>query len=340
MPNVKVLAAGAAACGAAAGLVTGGVTLALGHRFISEFTRPGVTIDPHSPLWGGWTFPEAIAEPPRELQRSVTFVSADGAALRGEFWAQPHAASTIIISHGFHLPCAHFRSVAALEYSHGVNLFLFDYRGHGESAQIPTTCGNAEVNDLIAAVQVAAGQPETRPNSVYIHGFSMGAAVALLMPQQPAVAGIIADSPYARLDEMILLIIAQLFDQETAQLQGPARVVRRLIPLLTHLTFTSGRILFQARYHHRLIARPEHAIQRHVRAQARQSFSMAPAPILLIHAERDPLIAVRHARRLAAAARVVGRPIQEYYTPSPIHCGSYGHDPQRYMALLQRFLAA
>lgn len=339
MPTVKALAAGVAAGAAAVSLVAGGVTLALGHRFISEFTRPGVTLDPDSPLWGGWKFPEAIAEPPRELQRSVRFVSADGVALRGEFWAQPQMAPTIIISHGFHLPSAYFRSVAALEYSHGVNIFLFDYRGHGQSARIPTTCGNAEVNDLIAAVQVATGQVETRSNAVYIHGFSMGAAVALLMPPQSAVAGIIADSPYASLDEMILLIMAQIFEDETARLHGPARLVRRLIPMLTHLTLTSGRILFQTRYRGRLVARPEHAIQRHAHVQTHEPH-IVPPPMLLIHAELDPLIAVRHAHRLAAAARLVGRSVQEYYTPSPIHCGSYGHDPQRYMSLVQHFVAA
>jgi uncharacterized protein len=159
--------------------------LALGHRLISEFTRPGVSLDPDSPLWGGWTFPEVNSEPPQELRRGIRFVSADGAALRGEFWAQPQMAPTIIISHGFHLPSLHFRSVAALEYAHGANVFLFDYRGHGESEQLLTTCGAAEVNDLIAAVQVAAAQSETRSNAVYIHGFSMGAAVALLMPPHP-----------------------------------------------------------------------------------------------------------------------------------------------------------
>ena len=339
MPNMKLLATGAAASGAAGVLCAGGVLFALGHRFISEFTRPGVSLDPHGALWGGWTFPQAVEEPSRERQRSVRFVSADGALLRGEFWAQPQAAPTIIISHGFHLPSVHFRSVAALEYAHGANILLFDYRGHGESAQIRTTCGAAEVNDLIAAVQLAAGQAETQSNAVYIHGFSMGAAVALLMPPQPAVAGIIADSPYARLDEMILLVIAQIFDQETAQLRGPARVVRRLIPLLAYLTLTSGRILFRARYHRQLVARPERAIQRRLWAKTRESHTEAP-PMLLIHAERDPLIAVRHAHRLVAVARLVGTPVQAYYTPSPIHCGSYGHDPQRYMALVQQFLAA
>jgi alpha-beta hydrolase superfamily lysophospholipase len=336
---MKVLATGVAASGAAVSLVVGGVMVALGLRFVNEFTRPGVTLDPHSTLWGGWKFPEAIAEPPRERQRSVRFVSADGALLRGEFWAQPQAAPTIVISHGFHLPSVHFRSVAALEYAHGANVFLFDYRGHGESAQILTTCGAAEVNDLIAAVQLAAGQPETRSNAVYIHGFSMGAAVALLLPPQPAVAGIIADSPYARLDEMILLVITQIFDQETAQLRGLARVVCKLIPLLAHLTLISGRILFRARYHRQLVARPERAIQRRRWAKTRESRTEAP-PMLLIHAERDPLIAVRHAHRLVAVARLVGRPVQEYYTPSQIHCGSYGHDPQHYMALVQQFLAA
>jgi alpha-beta hydrolase superfamily lysophospholipase len=328
------------AAGAAAGaVIVSGSALALGHRFISEFTRPGVSLDPSSALWGGWTFPQASAEPPRERQRSVRFVSADGAPLRGAFWAQPQAAPTIIISHGFHLPSIHFRSVAALEYAHGANVLLFDYRGHGESAQIRTTCGAAEVHDLIAAVQVAAEQPETRANAVYIHGFSMGAAVALLMPPQPAVAGIIADSSYARLDEMILLVIAQIFDQETAHFRGPARVLRRLIPLLAHLTLTSGRILFRARYHHQLVARPDRAIQQHLWAKTHASQTATP-PLLLIHAERDPLVAVGHAQRLVAIARLMGTPVQAYYTPSPIHCGSYGHDPQRYMALVRQFVAA
>src|SRR5258708_32224076 len=58
-------------------------------------------------------------------------------------------------------------------------------------------------------------------------------------------------------------------------------------------------------------------------------------PILLIHAEEDPLIALHHAHRLVAAARAVGRSIQAYYTPCGIHCGSDGNDPRRFMGLVQ-----
>ncbi len=61
--------------------------------------------------------------------------------------------------------------------------------------------------------------------------------------------------------------------------------------------------------------------------------------ILLIHAEEDPLITLHHAHRLVEAARASGRSIQAYFTPCAIHCGSYGHDPQRYMALVQQFVA-
>jgi pimeloyl-ACP methyl ester carboxylesterase len=313
--------------------------LVLGRRFLEEFTRPGVIVEPGTPQWGGWTFPESAAEPPTELQYALTFQSADGALLRGEFWAQTQSAPTIIISHGFHFPSVHFRSVAALEYAHGANILLFDYRGHGQSVLIPTTCGNAEVNDLVAAVDVAASQPETSRGQIYIHGFSMGAAVAILLPPHAAVAGIISDSSYARLDEMIRMIIIQILDQEISRWHGPARAVRALIPALTCLTFLGGQLLFQARYRHSLVARPDQTIGDHPVKQTLCAAGMMSPPILLIHAEDDPMVAFHHARRLVAAARTAGRSIQEYYTPCDIHCGSYGHDPHRYMALLQEFIA-
>jgi uncharacterized protein len=321
------------------GLAIGCIMLVLGRLFLKEFTRPGVIVEQGTPQWGGWTFPKSADEPPTELQHAVTFPSADGALLRGEFWAQTQSAPTIIISHGFHFPSVHFRSVAALEYAHGANILLFDYRGHGESVLIPTTCGNAEVNDLVAAVDVAASQPETSFGQVYIHGFSMGAAVAILLPPHEAIAGIIADSPYARLDEMIRMIIAQILDQKMSKWHVPARAFHILIPALTHLTFQGGRLLFHARYRYSLQARPDQTIGSHsVKQTVRAADTMSP-PILLIHAKDDPMVALHHASRLGAAARSAGRAIQEYYTPCNIHCGSYGYDPHRYMALLLDFLA-
>ena len=328
-----------AALTAVLGFTTAGLMLLLGRRGLEELTRPGVSVEPGTPQWGGWTFPDVAGEPPAALRRAVTFQSADGARLCGEFWAQPGCAPTIIISHGFHFPSVRFRSVAALEYAHGANILLFDYRGHGTSALLPTTCGNAEVHDLLAAVEVASGQPETLRGQVYIHGFSMGAAVALLLPPHAAVAGIIADSAYARLDEMTRLFIAQFFQQQTAGWQGPVRVLRTLIPVLTLLTCVGGGLLFQARYRSPLVARPDRAFGHQLGRHRVRTCESRPPALLLIHAEGDPLIALHHAHRLVAAARAAGRSIQAYFTPCNIHCGSYGHDPQRYMALIQQFVA-
>lgn len=319
-------------------LVVGSTMVILGWHFLKEFTRPGVTVEYGTQQWGGWTFPLSTTEPPQDLQRVVTFSSADGIRLHGEFWAQTHRAPTIVISHGFHFPSRYFRSVAALEYAHGANILLFDFRGHGESEHVMTTCGNAEIKDLAAAVEFAASQTETAPDQIYIHGFSMGAAVALLLPPHPAVAGIIADSSYARLDEMIRLLILQTLAQMTAGWHGLASMVRPFLPALTCLMLLGGQLLFFARHHYSLMARPDQAIGiLSPKQKFRVPGSLLPS-ILLIHAEHDPLIALYHAHRLVTVAHAAGRAIQAYYTPCNIHCGSYGHDPHRYMTLLQKFM--
>jgi uncharacterized protein len=317
-------------------LVLGCVLLVLGRYFLQEFTRPGVTVEPGTPQWGGWTFPQLAGEPAEQLQRALTFQSTGGVLLRGEFWAQTHRAPTIVISHGFHFPSFYFRTMATLGYAQGANILFFDYRGHGQSERVATTCGTAEVGDLLAAVNIASNQPETALERVYILGFSMGAAVALLLPPHPAVAGIIADSPYACLDEVIRSQVCQALDQAICGWPAPARVARVLLPVLTRLLLLGGQLLFRLRSRCSLMARPDLRIGDH---RAWPCSGRAAPPILLIHAKEDPLISLDHAHRLVAAARAAGRPIDEYYTPCAIHCGSYGHDPHRYLALLKAFVA-
>ncbi len=318
---------------AALGMAVGGSFLLLADRFVRQLTRPHEIIPDDAPTWAGWKFPDSEPPPPLALQRAIVFHAADGARIQGEFWAQPAPAPTIIISHGFRLPRAKFRSVAALEYSYGCNILLFDYRGHGESAAIPTTGGNAEVRDLLAAIKIAASQPETLPGSIFIHGFSMGAAVALLLPPQPEVAGIIADSPYARLDEMLRRIITwQLHTNSVAWPRG-LRPLKKLFPMTSAGVITGARLLFHLRFHHALSARPEARL----RAGLRGTTGAHP-PLLLMHARGDPLIPFAHAERIAVAARVAGIPVETYFVDSAVHCGAYGADPALYCAHLKAFV--
>src|SRR5437667_3738940 len=169
------LAAGAGALSIAA---TSSLIL-IAHHFVEELSHPHGQIDAENITW---TLPNTELEPPASQRRSTLFHTADGTLLCGDFWAQPQPAPTIIICHGYRASRAQVRPAAALEYQSGYNVLFFDFRGHGGSDSVTTSGGNVEVRDLEAAITAARLQPETLPKSIILHGFSMGAAIALLTP--------------------------------------------------------------------------------------------------------------------------------------------------------------
>ena len=317
------------------GLASTSGLVVLANHFIDELTLPGPALDDS---WGIWQVPDPERDPPPELQRSLTFRSPGGPLLRGDFWAQPHPAPTMLIAHGYRVSRANLRNVAALEYHNGANVLLFDFRGHGESEMVPTSGGNAEVRDLEAAIDQAIAQPETLPGQIFIHGFSMGAAIALLTPPRPEIAGIIADSPYARLDEMLCRLICWRLREGAAHWQPRLRPVQRVFPALAQALVSTSTVVFRLRYHAPLIARPDAAVGRHwpkERAPARTT----PIPILLIHALDDPLVPIAHARRLVAVAEASHVPLQTHFVACTSHCGAYGADPVGYVDAIQHFVA-
>lgn len=332
-------AASAASVGVIAGIgMTSGV-VALAQHFVAQLSRPHVSIEDAASELTGWQVPQNVPEPPADRQRPLHFRVPGGPQLCGEFWAQPHPAPTIVICHGYRVHRALLRPVAALEYSHGYNTLLFDFRGHGESAAVATSGGNAEVRDLAAALDVAAQQPETLPGQLFIHGFSMGGAVALLLPPRPDVAGIIADSPYARLDEILRQLITWQLTQRSAQWIAPLRSLRRGFPALSRAIFAASDLIFLVRYHHPLRARPDVRLRSlRLRLSDRTTTPGKHPPILLIHCVRDPLIPMDHTLRLALAAHSSGLPVHAYFADSDTHCGAYGHDPDRYIAELRNLV--
>jgi alpha-beta hydrolase superfamily lysophospholipase len=333
--------AGAATAGALVGVAATSGVVALAQRFVDELSRPGATFDEEAAGWAGWAVPHAVAEPPLDRRRGVTFSVPGGPLLRGEFWAQPHPAPTMVICHGYRVDRARLRPVAALEYAQGYNTFLFDFRGHGESAQIATSGGNAEVHDLTAALEVAAEQPETLPGKLFIHGFSMGAAVALLTPPHPDVAGIIADSPYARLDEILCRLVTWQLTAKSATWTPPLRWLRAGFPAVAKATCATSDLVFRLRHHHALLARTDTKV-RHWKRRGYRAMHERQAPhppILLIHALRDPFIPVDHALRIALAAQAGEVPLDLHFADCAVHCGAYGADPERYSAMVRRFVA-
>ena len=324
------LAAGAGALSVAA---TSSLIL-LAQHFVEELSRPHRMIGLQNIAW---TLPSQELEPPASQRRSILFHTADGTLLSGDFWAQPQPSPTIIICHGYRINRAVLRPVAALEYKHGYNILLFDFRGHGESESIATSGGNVEIRDLEAALVVARQQTETLPGKIVIHGFSMEASVALLLEPQPDVAAIIADSPYARLDEILKRIVHWQLTNESSTWATFMHPLRNGFHVLTSMTLAVSSIVFRLRFGHTLNAQPATSFKRW-HARSKGLILQNYPPILLIHGVKDSSIPITHAYQIVAQAHAHNIVMNTYFVDEADHCGAYGHNPQQYIQELEQFI--
>ncbi|MEO8972035.1 MAG: alpha/beta fold hydrolase [Ktedonobacteraceae bacterium] len=335
MEGLSPLAIGLASGSILVGLVSISVLVVLASYLVKEFTHSHVALDEDEFAWG---IPVGVTEQAVPLQRPLSIQTDDMKHLQGEFWAQPHPAPTIILCHGYRVPRQYLQPVATMEYQSGYNVLLFDFRGHGQSERAITGGGTAEVHDLVAAVATARQQPEALPGKLILHGFSMGAAVALLLPPQPDIVAIIADSPYARLDAILQRLVHFRFT--TGSISWPLcfQWLRSAIPALAWVIVAISRLLFRLRFGYVLIARPDRSFKRW-QGPSLAALHLHPTPILLIHSTDDPIIPVSHSVQLAAQAKIYHVPIETYFVAHANHCGAYGSNPRRYTTHLQRFIA-
>ncbi len=330
-------ALGLAAGAGVLSIATTSSLIIIAQHFVKELSRPHSPLDLENMSNMTWTLPNPEPVPPASQRRSILFHTTDGTLLSGDFWAQPQSAPTIIICHGYRINSTVLRPVAALEYKYGYNVLLFDFRGHGESESIATSGGNAEIRDLEAALAVARQQPETIPGKIVIHGFSMGASVALLLDPQPDVAAIIVDSPYARLDVILKRMMHwQLTNQSTswASFMYP---LRNGFPALTWITLAISTIVFRLRFGHTLNARPATSFKRW-QARSKGVIHQSYPPILLIHGLKDGAIPITHAHQIVTQAHAHNISMETYFVDEADHCGAYGNDPHQYIQMLERFV--
>lgn len=270
--------------------------------------------------------------------RSLVFHAADGPRLHADFWAQAVASPTIVICHGYRASRANMRSLAALEYALGYNVLTFDFRGHGESEGIVTAGDVAGVRDLQAALALARQQPETLPGKICVHAFSIGASVALLTLPHRDVFALIADSPYARMDEVLRRVIGwRLFTSRFNQ----RHCLRKLASLLPWSLVVVTNLVFRMRFGYSLI----HAIDKNFEYWNMLSqpkpvdAASASTPVLLIHALGDQLTPISHACHFVSKAQRCDISLEAYFVNSAVHCGAFQQYPQQYMTMLQHFLS-
>ena len=209
---------------------------------------------------------------------NVTFPSSgDGIPLRGWFVPAAESDRVVLIVHGRNSnrtgDDGQYVPHAAALVAHGYNALLFDLRGHGESGGVRYTLGASEQRDVLGAVAYLKGRGfATERMGFWSH--SMGAATVLLAAAvSTEVRTIVADSSFARLDDLL----------------------GRELPRASGLPgFFNPPILFFAR----TVFGADSRILNPVEVVA----GLPPGSLFIIHGEADGLIPVDHARRIAAAA--------------------------------------
>lgn len=327
--------------------ITSGLTM-LAHRFVEEFSHPHVLLEESV---FEWEVPHTAPDAPLSQQRSLLFKTVDNTLLRGDFWAQPQKAPTFVLCHGYRVSRTYLREAAALAYQRGYNVFFFDFRGHGESDSVTTSGGKAEVRDLEAAIFVAGRQPEALPGKIIIHGFSMGASVALLMPPHPDVVAIIADSPYAHSDDIVRRLINYRLTEESRGWIPLLQRLRYLFPAIAWAIIAASIVVFRLRFGFDYVAHPAWSFRYWKLRAAQRKFPIIvktasrgqilhhrSIPILLIHSSGDMLIPIDHARMIASEAQLHGVSLETYFVDHPAHCGAYVCNPHQYGSILHKFL--
>ena len=265
------LTAGAAALGVA-GLAA--LIGEYGHRQITHAHRNDFRDDPAR--WGMGAAEE------------IDLTARDGIRIHSWLFRSPSAKASVIVLHG-HGGNKHTCLPLARMLYPAFNILLLDHRGHGDSAGLRTTIGYEERLDVHGAVDVLEARGL---GPVGIFGMSMGGATAILAAaEDPRIAVVVADSPYARLRWAV---------RQSAVLRGYPRPLTRTIAFLVCLSTA-----LHLRYRMQAFD-PVEVIGR-----------IAPRPILLIHGVEDEIIPVASAHALYERA---GEPKELWLLDGLKHC--------------------
>lgn len=258
--------------------------------------------------WRFTTARRAAVQPAPAGAEAVCFTARDGRA-RVDAWHLPARAArgAVVFVHGKdacrgdELKSPTFALAGALVDA-GLSVLMIDLRGHGSSGAARLTYGAHERFDVLGAVDWLRARGHQR---IGLLGASMGAATSLFAAaDDPGVAAVVADSPFADFGVMIERQYRRLSRLPICFLPGALALGR----LATGVDLPRVRPLEAAR-------------------------AMLGRPVLVIHSQRDRLIPVADAWAIAGSAHA-----ELWVTDSDGHLGSYRADAAAYTERVVGFL--
>jgi dipeptidyl aminopeptidase/acylaminoacyl peptidase len=199
----------------------------------------------------------------------VSFRSFDGTLLHGWWFEAGRDRPTVIALHGVSKNRTDMMRFAIALGAAGINVLLFDGRGHGKSEGRFVTYGFYEKRDVEAAIDFVVLQKGVSDMRVGLAGISMGAAITLqVAAANRRVRAIWTDSPFASLARVSM-------DRLRSWTRMPDASLRPVMWVAMKVAERRGR--FEVR------AVDPLALAHHI-----------SCPVYLVHGDKDAIIGVDH----------------------------------------------
>ena len=149
-------------------------------------------------------FPEKVlAMTPEDLHldfEEIHFDTEDGIRLHGWLFPLEGESPVILFCHGNAGNISHRLDNVRLLLDHGLQVFIFDYRGYGKSTGTPSETGL--YTDGLAAYDYLVGERGFPPGQIVLFGRSLGAAVAIDMALKRKAGSLIMESAFTSTRDM------------------------------------------------------------------------------------------------------------------------------------------
>jgi fermentation-respiration switch protein FrsA (DUF1100 family) len=152
---------------------------------------------------------------------AVTLTTSDGVRLSGWYISAPKSRGTLLFNHGNAGNISHRLESIRQFHDLGLDVFIYDYRGYGESAGKPSEEGT--YRDAEAAWRYLTETRRVAPERLVYFGRSLGAAVASRLATRHPPRALIIESAFTSVPDFGAEVYPWLPVRLLARLQYPTR---------------------------------------------------------------------------------------------------------------------
>ena len=183
---------------------------------------------------------------------NISFETSDGVELSGWFIPSDSARGVILFCHGNAGNISHRLESIQIFHQLGLDVFIFDYQGYGQSEGKPTEQGTYK--DAEAAWHYLVEERQMDPRGVIVFGRSLGGAVASWLAQSHTPGALVLESTFTSVPDVAVALYPYLpvrlllrFRYDTAEYLGrvdcPVLIIHSRNDEI--MPFSHGRRLFE-----------------------------------------------------------------------------------------------